>query len=56
MHKCAKPDCFNQVSALSTYCCTPCRMGAQGRYEVEPHEHSDGCRQRQAARQQAPDA
>lgn len=48
LHKCGKPDCFRQVSAASVYCCYPCSLAAEGRYEI--HEHSPGCEQRHAER------
>lgn len=49
-HKCEKPDCFRQVKAGIVYCCTPCAVGASGKYEVEAHEHSAGCNQRSEER------
>lgn len=39
--KCRKPDCGRLVPKGTLYCCTPCAVAAEGRYEID--EHSDGC-------------
>ena len=46
--KCGKPDCIRRVSLASVYCCTPCSVAADGRYEI--HAHSPECDQRAAER------
>jgi len=48
LHKCAKPDCFSLVPLGTDHCCAPCRLAAEGRYEI--HEHSPECVKRQAER------
>ena len=49
LKECDKPDCFRRVKASVVYCCAPCAVAAEGRYEVA--EHSEGCEQGHAERE-----
>lgn len=48
LKKCDKPDCFRQTSIACYYCCAPCRIAADGKYEIGEHSHS--CDGRHATR------
>lgn len=40
LKKCGKPDCFRQTSLASMYCCGPCVVAAEYRFEIGEHTHS----------------
>lgn len=48
LEKCDKPDCLRKVKKGTDYCCTACRVAAEGQYEID--EHSAGCEKRHAER------
>lgn len=51
LKECDKPDCRRRVKAHVAYCCPPCAVAAEGRYEI--HAHSEGCEQRHTERGEA---
>lgn len=51
LHKCANLECERLTTA--DYCCAPCRMAAEGGYEIHPDGplgHSEGCDKRHMVR------
>lgn len=48
LKKCNTPACLHQTSLASWYCCAPCELAHNGRYEIHAHTHS--CDGRHATR------
>jgi hypothetical protein len=46
--RCGKPDCLRKVKPGVAFCCEPCGIAADGRYEI--HDHSAWCDERAAER------
>ncbi|WP_440100048.1 hypothetical protein [Streptosporangium sp. H16] len=38
--ECGKPDCDRVVPESVRFCCTPCAVAAEGRYEIDRHSAS----------------
>lgn len=44
-HLCQSAQCVNKVRSEGSYCCYPCGLADQLKYE--PHNHSPRCKSRQ---------
>lgn len=48
---CDNKLCDAKVKIGVAYCCLPCQVADEGKYEI--HDHSDWCKDRQAERKDA---
>jgi hypothetical protein len=52
-NKCTKPDCFRKVKPGIVYCCHPCALADEKKYEIHddgPLGHTPSCNERAVER------